>query len=80
MIKIPEDVQQKMIDAQKAAQKQQEYRDRMLSMILAQLDELNRHVFDLAQDVSDIADFLDGIDIECFKADEADDDADDNAE
>lgn len=73
MFKFPEDVQQQMLEAANASKRQQEERDRIFSQILKQLDELNQQMFLLLNEVTDIADFLDGLSVVV-------DDDDDNAE
>lgn len=61
MFKIPEDVQQQMLEAANVSKRQQESRDHTLSQILAQLDELNQQMFSLLNEVIDIGDFLDAL-------------------
>lgn len=50
MFKIPEDVQQQMIEAANASQRQQESRDRILSQILEQLVKLNASLDEMLSD------------------------------
>lgn len=63
MFKFPEDVQQQMLEAVNASKRQQEDRDRILSQILEQLDELNQQMISLLAELSFIADFVDGLSV-----------------